>query len=178
MILDDECRKNPRLRRGATSWRPLAAGAVFAIAAGCSDSSGPSLSLGARYELTSYAGHSLPYTWRGIASTNGFQCADQITGGRLLFGPDRSALDIQDRALVCNDGSAPVISNDTAQGQYTLSGNHLEMHLSGMLVAESNSPYEVSATLTGSVIQFDQLVSHTGASTITDHSTQIFALAP
>src|ERR1051325_5174226 len=78
---------------------------------GCGDSNSPTPAPGGRYELTSFDGQPLPYAWRRIVAVPGaWACDDQITSGRLLFGPSHGVTEVLDRALVCNDGSAPVIS--------------------------------------------------------------------
>jgi hypothetical protein len=157
----------------------LAASAVTLTTAGCGDSSSPTRGLGARYELTSYDDQPLPYTWRRIVAVSGpYACDDQITGGRLLFGTSHSVTEVFDRTLVCNDGSAPVISGDTAAGQYTEAGDQLDLVLQGALTAQARSTYEVSAMLDGDVIRVQKTVSNTQLDGVTDVGVKVFTLRP
>ena len=147
--------------------------------ANCRDSISPEPTLAAHYELTSIENHPLPYTWRRIVSSDGiFACEDEITAGRLLFGGERTATEVLDRALVCNDGSAPVVSGDTAAGQYTQSGTQLTLLLQGRLTLEASGPYEIAATVSGDEIRAEKTLSHSGIGTITDFGVKIFQLAP
>lgn len=156
-----------------------ALGALVAAGASCSDSSSLTPGLAARYDLTNIEDRPLPYTWRRIVSSDGiFACDDEITAGRLLFGPGHTAREILDRALVCNDGSAPAVSADTAAGQYTASGTQLTLMLQGTLALEASGPYEIAATINGDQIRVEKTLSHSGLGTITDFGTKLFTAAP
>ena len=156
----------------------VASSAFTSAIVGCGDSSSPIPRLGARYELTSYDDQPLPYTWRRILAVPGtYACDDQITGGRLLFGSSNTVTTVFDRALVCNDGSAPVISGDTATGQYTQAGDHLDLILQGTLTAEAAGPYEVSATLDRNVIRVEKTVQNGPLGGLTDIGVKVFTLA-
>ena len=156
----------------------LAIVCLTACVAGCTDAASPASTLGTHYELTSIENRLLPYTWRRIVSSDGiFACDDQITGGRLLFGAGHTATEILDRTLKCNDGSPPVVSGDTAAGQYTQSGTQLTIVLQGFLTLEAGSPYETSATVSGDEIHVEKTVSHNAIGTITDFGSRVFTLA-
>ena len=119
----------------------------------------------------------MPYTWRRILAVPGtYDCEDEITGGRLLFGGSHSVTEAFDRALVCNDGSARVISGDTATGQYTQAGDQLDLVLQGTLTGEAAGPYEVSATLDGDVIRVEKTVQHGVEGGLTDIGVKVFTL--
>jgi hypothetical protein len=172
----------PRSRTGSAVFLSgriaCALGALVAASASCGDSSSPTPGLAARYDLTTIEDRPLPYTWRRIVSSNGIACDDQITAGRLLFGAGHTAREILDRALVCNDGSAPAVSADTAAGQYTASGTQLTLMLQGTLALEAIGPYEIAATLNGDQIRVEKTLSHSGLGTITDFGTRVFTAAP
>ena len=87
--------------------------------------------------------------------------------------------EILDRALVCNDGSAPAISADTATGQYTQTGDQLDLVLQGTLTDEGRGPYEVSAALDGDIIRVEKTVSNGGQlGSLTDIGVKVFTLEP
>lgn len=134
--------------------------------------------LATHYELTSYAGASLPHTWRVISATNldgtTQNCKDEITGGSLLFDTDGVATELIERSLVC-DGQPDLHYFDSALGPYTVSGSNVDITLEGSLAdLPGTGPYAVSAEITGSRIVFDQTVTQTPAGAVTDRTQKTF----
>ena len=164
----------PPLRRSAMA---LAAVTLFAAGA-CGDSASASITLGARYELTSYDSK-LPYTWRAIVTSDGsFRCDDKIVSGRLLFGSGASVTEIIEDQLFCSDGTISPLSADTATGQYTRSGSSLSLRLQGSLRPQAGAPYDQTAEVAGVEVRILKTISRTagGAGTLTSPIVQVFTL--
>ena len=148
-------------------------------AAACRDSTALD-TLGTQYELTSYAGATLPYTWRVISTVRldgtSQNCNDEITGGSLLFGDDGGVTVLVERDVIC-DGQPDLRSFDSALGSYSVSGSRHDITLEGSLAdLPGTGPYAVSAQIAGDLILVSQTVSHTPGGAVTDRTPKTFRL--